>query len=249
MRRFNFDEFLCFIIFVLLDISMIYLTVTGKMNFYIGTKMIKYIYITIIILSIITFFQFQNIFTFKRNSNLKIKLLPIVCTIMLGVISFNGQETFKHNELNKEFKKSTMDMKYLYEHEIDFYISQQENSKKETLRINDNNLMIMDDIRINPEKYIGRKVEVHGFVCKENYLNKNQFIIGNLIVNCCAADSKIIGIVGEYEKAYGLYENEKIIAKGKVGISTIVDNNKVNHKIPALIIESLEKENNNDVQY
>lgn len=247
MRRFNFDEFLCFIIFILLDISIVYLVVTGKINFYIGTKMIKYMYITIIMLSILIFFQFQNILTFKRNSNLKMKLLPIIFTIILGTISINSQETFRHNELNKEFKESNMDMKYLYEHEIDFRINQQENSKKETLIINDNNPMIMDDIRISPEKYIGRKLEIHGFVCKENYLNENQFIIGKLIVNCCAADSKIIGIVGEYEKAYDLYENEKIIARGKVGISTIIDINRVNHKIPALIIESLEKENNNDV--
>lgn len=241
MGRFNFDEFLCFIIFILLDISIIYLTITGKIDFYVGKKMIKYIYITIVMLSIIVFFQIQNIFTFKRNSNLKIKLLPITFTIILGVISINNQETFKHNELSNEFKASNMDIKYLYEHEIDFSENQQENNKKETLKIDDNNPMILDEIRINPEKYIGRNIEIHGFVCKEKYLNKNQFIIGKLIVNCCAADSKIIGIVGEYEKADYLYENEKIIAKGRIGISTIIDNNKVKHKIPAIIIENLEE--------
>lgn len=242
MRRFNFDEFLCFIIFILLDIAIIYLTVTGNIDFYVGKKMIIYIYITILMISIMILFQFQNIFTFKRNSNLKMKLLPIVFTIILGVISVNHQETFKHNELSKEFKENSLDMKYLHEHEFNLRINQKENSKKEILIINETNPIVLDDIRINPEKYIGRKLEIHGFVCKENYLNKNQFIIGRVIIDCCAADSKVVGIVGEYEKTFDLHENEKIIAKGNLGIGTIIDSNKVNHKIPALIIEKLEEE-------
>lgn len=246
MRRFNFDEFLCFIIFILLDIAIIYLTVTGKIDFYVGKKMILYIYITIVMISIMILFQFQNIFTFKRNSNIKMKLLPILLAIILGIISINHQETFKHNELKKDFKENTLNMKYLYEHELNLGANQKENSKKEILVINENNPMILDDIRINPDKYIGRKLEIHGFVCKENYLNTNQFIIGRVIMDCCAADSKVIGIVGEYEKACDLNENEKIIANGKMGIATIIDINKVNYKIPALIIENLQEEKDLD---
>ena len=250
MRRFNLDEFLCFIVFILLDISIFYLAFTGKINFYIGKKMIKYIYITIVMLSIIAFFQSQKIFTLQRNSNLKLKLLPIILTIILGVISINKQETFKHNQLNSEIKESNLsniDMKYLYEHEIDYDIIQEQNNKKEILIINEDNAMILDDIRVNSKNYIGRKLEIHGFVCKENYLNKNQFIIGRLVMNCCAADSKVIGIVGEYNKVYNLYENEKIIAKGNIGISTIKDNNSMIHRIPVLIIENLENENVNKI--
>jgi putative membrane protein len=61
-------------------------------------------------------------------------------------------------------------------------------------------------------------------------------------MDCCAADSKVIGIVGEYEKASDLIENEKIIANGKIGVATIIDSNKANHKIPALIIDNLQEE-------
>ncbi|OOM82156.1 hypothetical protein CLPUN_04760 [Clostridium puniceum] len=250
MKRFNLDEFLCFIVFGLLDIWIFYLTFTGKIDFYIGRKMIKYIYITIVMLSIIVFFQFQKIFTLQRNSDFKMKLLPIILTITLGVISINKQETFKHNQLNSEIKESNLrniDMKYLYEHEIDYDIIQEQNNKKGILIINEDNPMILDDIRINSKNYLGRKLEIHGFVCKENYLNKNQFIIGRLVMNCCAADSKIIGIVGEYDEVYNLYENQKIIVKGNIGISTIKDSNNVAHKIPVLIIENLENENINKI--
>jgi putative membrane protein len=250
MRRFNLDEFLCFVVFVLLDIWIFYLAYTGKIDFYIGKKMLKYIYITVVMLSIIAFFQIQKIFTLQRNSKLKLKLLPIILTIILGIISINKQETFKHNQLNNEIKESNLsniDMKYLYEHEIDYDIIQEQNNKKEILIINEDNPMLLEDIRVNSKKYIGRKLEIHGFICKENYLNKNQFIIGRLVMNCCAADSRVIGIVGEYDKVNNIYENEKIIANGNIGITTIKDNNNVTHKIPVLIIENLKNENVNKI--
>jgi len=272
VKRFNFDEFLWFIVLILLDLSIIYLVVTGKMDFYIGKKMIKYSYITIVMISIITIFQFKNVFTAKGNSNIKIKLLPIILTLILGCISNYKQETFKHAELDKELiesKISIIDMQYLYEHESDYKsieskndtnskdknnlnqsikknsedeINITKNNKKEILIVNEDNPMILEDIRVNPKKYIGRNLEIHGFVCKESYLNKNQFIIGKIVMTCCAADSKVVGIIGEYDKAYDLNENEKINVSGIIGSSTITDDNNVSHRVPIIIIEKLNNE-------
>ena len=245
MKRFNFDEFLWFTVLILLDLYIIYLVFTGKMEFYIGAKMIKYSYITIIMISIISIFQFKNVFTSRGNSNIKIKLLPIVLTLILGVISINKQELFKHIELNNELKDSkvsNIDMKYLYEHELDYSSTQNENNKQELLTVNEDNPMLLEDIRVNPGKYIGRNIEIHGFVCRESYLNKNQFIVGRIVITCCAADSKIVGIIGEYNKSNDLHENEKIIARGTIGSSTIKDDNNVSHRVPIIKIEKLELE-------
>ncbi len=245
MKRFNFDEFLWFTVLILLDLYIIYLVFTGKMEFYIGAKMIKYSYITIIMISIISIFQFKNVFTSRGNSNIKIKLLPIVLTLILGVISINKQELFKHIELNNELKDSkvsNIDMKYLYEHELDYSSTQNENNKQELLTVNEDNPMLLEDIRVNPEKYMGRNIEIHGFVCRESYLNKNQFIVGRIVITCCAADSKIVGIIGEYNKSNDLYENEKIVARGTIGSSTIKDDNNVSHRVPIIKIEKLELE-------
>ncbi|HEX9025535.1 MAG TPA: TIGR03943 family protein [Clostridium sp.] len=245
MKRFNFDEFLWFTVLILLDLYIIYLVFTGKMEFYIGAKMIKYSYITIIMISIISIFQFKNVFTSRGNSNIKIKLLPIVITLILGVISINKQELFKHSELNNELrdsKVSNIDMKYLYEHELDYSSTQNENNKQELLTVNEDNPMLLEDIRVNPGKYMGRNIEIHGFVCRESYLNKNQFIVGRIVITCCAADSKIVGIIGEYNKSNDLHENEKIIARGTIGNSTIKDDNNVSHRVPIIKIEKLELE-------
>lgn len=242
MKRFNFDEFLWFIVLILLDLSIIYLMYTGKIDFYIGKSMIKYCYITILMISIIALFQFQNIFTWVGSSKLKIKLVPIILTLVLGGISIYKQDTFKHTELNKELKASNIDIKYLYEHELDYGSIESGNNKKEILIINEANPMVLEDIRVSPEKYIGRNLEIDGFVCKESYLNENQFIIGRIVMTCCAADSKVVGIIGEYDKAYDLHENEKIIVRGTIGSSIIKDDNKISHSIPVIIIENLKVE-------
>ena len=166
--------------------------------------------------------------------------------MVLFGISIYKQDTFKHNELNNELiesKVSSIDIKYLYEHELDNSLIEGENNKKEMLIINEANPMVLEDIRVSPEKYIGRSLEIHGFVCKESYLNKNQFIIGRIVMTCCAADSKVVGIIGEYDKAYDLHENEKIIVRGTISSSTIKDNNKVSHIIPVIKIEKLDVEN------
>ena len=116
------------------------------------------------------------------------------------------------------------------------------NNKDGTIIIDENNPMLLDDIRMNPEKYIDVKLEIHGFICKENYLEKNQFILGRVIMTCCAADSRIVGIVGEYNGVENLEESENVIVIGRIAGSTIKDENNVIHKIPVVLVEELKGE-------
>ncbi|RII34531.1 DUF1980 domain-containing protein [Clostridium chromiireducens] len=261
MKKFNFEEFLWFITLILLDLSVIYLVYTGKISSYIGNSLIKYMYITIIMISIITVAQIKNIFTSKGNGNIKMKLIPIILTIILGIISVNNLQTFRHSELDEDIREnrtSKIDRRSLYEHEFNYtfnknkgnvnkdYKRNQESdingNKQETIIIDDNNPMTIEDIRIKPEKYIGRKLEIHGFICKETYLNKNQFIIGKIIMNCCAADSKAVGLVGEYDQIENLSESENVKILGTLSTSTIKDENNVIHRIPVVKVEKIEIE-------
>ena len=60
-------------------------------------------------------------------------------------------------------------------------------------------------------------------------------------MDCCAVDSKVVGIIGEYNKAYELNENDKIIVRGTIGSSTITEDSNASHKVPTIIIEKVEK--------
>jgi|GEM_PF-1445388 len=261
MKRFNFEEFLWFITLMLLDVSVAYLVYTGKISFYIGKSLIKYMYITIIMISIITVSQIKNIFTSAGSSNIRLKLIPIFIAIVLGIISINNLQTFRHSELDEDIREnrtSKIDRRSLYEHEFDYnfnknksninheYEGEQENSKngnkQETIIIDYNNPMTIEEIRINPEKYVGRELEIHGFICKETYLNKNQFIIGKIIMTCCAADSKAVGLVGEYDQIENFSESENVNIIGTIDTSTIKDENNIIHRIPVVKVEKIEIE-------
>lgn len=220
--------------------------------------MIKYIYFAIVSLTIVTLFQIQNIFTPKSFINIKIKLLPIILAILLGIISVTKQQSFKHFELSNELRENnenTIDKHSLHEHNHDININSSnidlskdsnniyEEGTDKVILINDNNSTILEDIRINPSKYIGRELELQGFICKEDYLNKNQFIIGRIIMTCCAADSKAVGIIAEYNNASKLKENQNVNVRGTIGITNIKDDKDANHSVPVLLIKDLKTSN------
>lgn len=256
MKRFNFDEFLWFIVLTLLNLFLFYLVYTKKINFYIGKNMIKYIYFSIISLTSVTLFQIRNIFTPKSSINIKLKLIPIILAILLGIISVSKQQSFKHFELGNELRgndEASIDKNSLSEHDHNININSDsinlskdinniyEDDTNKVIVIDENNPMILEDIRLNPSKYIGRDLEVNGFVCNEDYLNKNQFIIGRIIMTCCAADSKAVGIIAEYNNASELKENQNIDAIGTIKAATVKDNNNVSHTVPVLVIKDLKK--------
>lgn len=242
LKRFNFEELLWLIVIILIDFGLIYLLVTGKVELYVGKKMIKYIYISVFMLGIIGIVQISNVFTPIGNNNIKIKLVPIILALIIGFISINTQTTFKHIELNKELTESSGEI-YSHDHndsKLNIDKSSYKIPVKEPIIVDEENPMILEDIKLNAEKYVGKQIEVYGFVCKESYLNKNQFIIGRIIMNCCAADSKVVGIIGEWEQADDLRENQWVQVKGTINYSTINDDDGVNHQVPIIKIDKLE---------
>ncbi|WP_455804377.1 DUF1980 domain-containing protein, partial [Clostridium butyricum] len=67
MKKFNWDEFIWFITLIFMAFGLLYLVNSGKIQFYIGNKMIKYVYFSVIMITIILLFQIRNIFTPKNN--------------------------------------------------------------------------------------------------------------------------------------------------------------------------------------
>lgn len=237
MKKFNLDELVWFITLVFMAIGLIYLVYTGKIQFYIGDKMIKYIYFAIFIIIFIAIFQIRNVFTPKNNINLKMKYIPVILALLVSIVSVKSQDSFRHRQLNNvlineytENKDSRYD-KSLIEH----------NEYGQFIKIDENNLEILEDIQINPEKFIGKEIEIKGFVCKESYLKNTQFVIGRVIMTCCAADSKIVGILAENKDILDLNENEWVTIKGSLSYTTINDDDGISHRVPVIIIDNLVK--------
>ena len=244
MKKFNLDELIWFITLILIGIGLIYLSHTGKIQFYIGNKMIKYIYFAIFMIILIAIFQIRNIFTPKNNINFKIKYISVILALIVGVVSVKSQDSFRHRQLNNvlinEYTKDShkKEDKSLFDH----------NEYGQFIKIDDNNLDILEKIQITPEMFIGKEIEINGFVCKENYLKNTQFIIGRISMTCCAADSKVLGILAESKNIIELNENQWVTIKGSLSYTTINDDDGISHKVPVIIIDNLVKTSKVDIK-
>ena len=240
MKKFNLDEFVWFITLILMAAGLVYLIRTGKISFYMGDKMIKYIYAAIFMISVISIFQVINIFTPKNNINLKVKYIPIILALVIGIISVKSQDSFRHRQLNNVLINEYTEDR---EHKHTDYLK----DKKEYgqfIKIDDDNLELLEEIQIDPEKFIGKEIELCGFICKENYLKNTQFVIGRIIMTCCAADSKIVGILAEDKDIIKVKENEWVTVRGVINYTTINDDDGVSHKVPVINIDNLVKSRN-----
>ena len=107
MKKFNIDELIWFIILILLDLSIIFLIKSGNITNFVSSDMIFYFYLSIIILSVFSVFQFSGIFTIKRRIETTNKFIPLTFTLFIGVILLylfpllKGSEDINENLLLK----------------------------------------------------------------------------------------------------------------------------------------------------
>jgi putative membrane protein len=46
-----------------------------------------------------------------------------------------------------------------------------------------------------PDEFLGKKVNVQGFVYRDENLGRNQFVVGRFAVTCCTADASVVGFL------------------------------------------------------
>lgn len=237
MKKFNWDEFVWFITLILMILGLVYLVKSGNIQFYIGNKMVKYVCFSAVMIAIIALFQVENIFTPKNSINLKVKFIPIILALVIGGVSMKSQDSFRHIQLNNVLINECGEGSEHKDNNNSMDVSKYD----QLIKIDDNNLNILEDIQSNPDKFIGKEIEMHGFVCKESYLKNTQFVIGRIIMTCCAADSKIVGILAEDKKKIELNENEWVTIRGSLSYTTINDDDGISHRVPVIIIDNLSK--------
>ena len=181
MKKFNIDELIWFIILVLLSLSLVFLIRSGKITNFVGSDMIIYFYLSIIILSVFAIFQFGRIFTIKRRVEITNKYIPLTFTLCIGVVLLYVFPLIKGNtDINEEL---------LLKNNTDAII------------INSENYSILNEIVENKEKYEGKKIVFLGYIDKVKE-NSDFTIIARQTVKCCQADKEKIQI-----KAKGLGAN------------------------------------------
>ncbi|GAA0085561.1 TIGR03943 family protein [Clostridium sp. CTA-7] len=193
MRKFNVDEFIWLLILILLTIFIAYLMTSGDVYKFLSPKTAKNLYVALGILPILIIVQLFKVITFNSRVDRSISYLPIIFTLMIGVIII-----FNNSILNNDL-------------EIDEY-KFKSNGINDSLEISYENHHIIDEINENGIDFLGENIVFTGFVHKYN--DENKFILAREEMNCCVADSVIIGLNSFCQD--NLKEGQWIKALGKI---------------------------------
>lgn len=74
------------------------------------------------------------------------------------------------------------------------------------------------------EAFIGKEVEITGFVYREEDMGTERFAVSRFAMNCCSADALPYGLMISWPKAMNYADDEWVSVKGTLTTSTYLDN-------------------------
>lgn len=77
-----------------------------------------------------------------------------------------------------------------------------------------------EEINNNLASYLGKQIQLKGFVLKEEDFSQNQLVISRFLITHCVADASIVGFLTEFAEAPTLEEDTWIEIVGTIGQTT-----------------------------
>lgn len=237
MKRFNINEFIWFLILACFTLYIYFLLSTGKIALFLHPKMIKYAAFSFVICGELAIFQFFRIFTVATRVKFRNGYLLFFITLVVGIfIAPNGLNSDIRNKRGVTLVSSSS-IENIAEHS---------HSEKQRIQGNvinfteENYVHYLEDLSDNLDKHLGKKIKITGFVLQDKKLDSGEFLISRMLMNCCAADSQILGVAARWEKAGTLSKDNWIAVEGTVSLKEEKDkNNKVIKKYPVILVNRL----------
>jgi putative membrane protein len=235
MKRFNINELVWFLILFSLSLVIGSMLYTEKIYILIHPKMKLYLIVAEFILCIFTVIQFPKVFTIPDRGGVRKNYIIFIFSILMVVMAsrINMSTTyleFKGVNLFPYFDDHSIKEKHNHENEIPSGVIQLKG---------ENFYCYLEDLQKNIDFYKGRSIEVEGMIYKKKDLNKNQFIVTRLVMNCCAADSQYVGVVCEYEGT-SVNETQWVRIHGEIIKTRIKDTNDKEREIPLVKVRKIE---------
>ncbi len=128
------------------------------------------------------------------------------------------EKSGEENNTSQEAFNPDSGQEDLYEPSLN---SEREENKTEDYRLlekielnSDNYTKIISDIEQNPEKYIGKKIKLEGFVYRDPQFDEDEFVIARMYMLCCAADAQVTGLMCRWDKSTIVRDEQWIVAEG-----------------------------------
>jgi len=97
----------------------------------------------------------------------------------------------------------------------------QQLSQKPILKMTDKDYTIYyEEINQNLVNYLGKKIQLKGFVLKEESFTEKQLVISRFLITHCVADASIVGFLTEFPEAPSLTEDTWIEVVGTISQTT-----------------------------
>lgn len=214
LKRININEFIWFLIlggFALYIGSLLY---KGDIVNFINPRMVKYVFIGLIGISILWVYQLGRLYS-PDKGEIRLGYLIFLLPLFLGFI-------IKPGSLNSSIVKSkganlSSLGNMVHERPMEALTDKYLILKDGVLEIDDKNfLAAMDDLERNRKKYKEKSIVITGFVIKDNGFGKDGFAVGRIIMACCAADSEVAGFLARGEEAEALKADEWVRVTGKI---------------------------------
>ncbi|MGH4123048.1 MAG: TIGR03943 family putative permease subunit [Clostridium sp.] len=243
-KKLNLNELIWFLILIGFTCYFYRIISTNKLTLFVHPKMVKYVKFALYFFIVLVIFQGKNIYTLKKAKTLKLGYIMFLIPLTLGfllkpvgvsvdgainkgfsltsqlkinalkhkhTVLEDGTEVCDHNEENTHFvenanvslKKSLESRSLLKENHINM--------------TSGNFINTYEDIYGNPHKYVGRTINMKGFIYNQKGLNKAEFILSRIVVSCCAADAQLVGILCDYSKGEILAEGTWVNIEGTLG--------------------------------
>ncbi len=170
MKKFNVDEFIWLLILILINVYISYLMISGDIYNYLSVKTTKNLYIALVILPIFIIVQLMKVISFNSRKDTSMKFFPIILTLIVGVLLLIRNNSYDDREELISFNNILA---------------------KNAIEISHENHYIFEDLNSKGAEYLGRYIVFTGYVYK---YEDEKFILGREEMNCCAADSYMIGI-------------------------------------------------------
>ncbi|MFL0269222.1 TIGR03943 family putative permease subunit [Candidatus Clostridium radicumherbarum] len=231
MKRFNINEFIWFIILLVFTFYIYYLLSSTKITMFVHPKLAKYSAFSLVVLGELTILQIFNVFTVKTRIKFKKGYVLFILVLVIGIfIAPRGLNSEIAEKKGITFVSSSSTENIgSHTHTKDDVIN------GNVISFNDENYIhYFEDLSGNLEKHIGKGIIISGYVTKDDKLNKDEFIITRLLVNCCAADSQVIGILCKTDGNKVLKNDTWVRVEGVVSFKEN-ENSKINRKLPLII--------------
>ena len=231
MKRFNLDQFIWFCILAVLSLVLTAMLFTGKMFLLIDGERIISTVTMLVILYLLTMVQATRIFTVPSRQGVKGGYFQYV--LLIGILILVS---------SIDIPKTSLAMKGVKLYHSEHGHGEKHNHTHTALNstgkiiINSENFHDgVEEMTAHADKYLGKDVEIEGTYYKDEKYPKS-FIITQLNMNCCIADSEYLGILCEKENLEGinLENGDKIKVIGNM--SSFHDDSKQLVKIDVLEI-------------